>query len=256
MIDINKRAGYSFTTYPDGQLHVTEINNSTDMIISIQTSDDIIRMLQVASMMQKKKNLYIRYLWGGRSDKLYDGSRDVGIICDLINSLNFEKVMILEPHSEIPLFLIDNSIEWISPIYEFLNNEYDLHECTLIIPDAGSYKKLNNILIKNEKFIDKFRSSLNCYKYRSDGVPILSVQEHERIDRAIIVDDLCDGGRTFNTIAQMINAKHKILAITHAIFSHGIKNLEDHFDMVITTDSYIKNNIEKENSNKLKRIKL
>jgi phosphoribosylpyrophosphate synthetase len=56
----------------------------------------------------------------------------------------------------------------------------------------------------------------------------------------IIVDDICDGGRTFIEIAkQLPNTNSLTLVITHGIFSKGLKELEAYFDKIITTNSLL-----------------
>jgi ribose-phosphate pyrophosphokinase len=62
----------------------------------------------------------------------------------------------------------------------------------------------------------------------------------------IIIDDICDGGRTFVEIAKAIRDvrskeifKDKIyLVVTHGIFSAGFEELEKWFDGIYTTNSF------------------
>jgi ribose-phosphate pyrophosphokinase len=58
----------------------------------------------------------------------------------------------------------------------------------------------------------------------------------------MIVDDICDGGRTFIKLAKAIqnqrpNAKI-YLVVTHGIFSAGFDELSKWFEGIYTTDSY------------------
>ena len=51
----------------------------------------------------------------------------------------------------------------------------------------------------------------------------------------MIVDDTCDGGRTFIELAKVLRARNagKIeLYVTHGIFSKGLKELSEHFDCI------------------------
>jgi ribose-phosphate pyrophosphokinase len=58
----------------------------------------------------------------------------------------------------------------------------------------------------------------------------------------VIVDDICDGGRTFIELAKAIKKERisaKIyLVVTHGIFSAGLKELNQHFEGIFTTNSY------------------
>ena len=51
----------------------------------------------------------------------------------------------------------------------------------------------------------------------------------------IIVDDICDGGRTFIELAKVLKskgAKDIYLYVTHGIFSKGIEVLREHFNHI------------------------
>jgi ribose-phosphate pyrophosphokinase len=59
----------------------------------------------------------------------------------------------------------------------------------------------------------------------------------------VIVDDICDGGRTFLEIAKTIRSERNIsilkiyLVVTHGIFSAGFDELKKHFDGIYCTNS-------------------
>ena len=57
----------------------------------------------------------------------------------------------------------------------------------------------------------------------------------------LIVDDICDGGRTFVEIAKSIREKFPeaevYLIVTHGIFSSGSAELAKHFTCIYTTNS-------------------
>ena len=57
----------------------------------------------------------------------------------------------------------------------------------------------------------------------------------------VIVDDICDGGGTFNGLAQELKKKNcgkLILIVTHGIFSKGFEQLAKSFDHVYSTASF------------------
>jgi ribose-phosphate pyrophosphokinase len=58
----------------------------------------------------------------------------------------------------------------------------------------------------------------------------------------VIVDDICDGGRTFTEIAKAIRTQvpnaRIYLVVTHGIFSAGFEELEKYFERIYTTNSY------------------
>ena len=57
----------------------------------------------------------------------------------------------------------------------------------------------------------------------------------------LIVDDICDGGRTFTDLAKKLNdkgAKELYLFVSHGIFSKGYDELLGHFNVIGTTNSF------------------
>jgi len=57
----------------------------------------------------------------------------------------------------------------------------------------------------------------------------------------IIVDDICDGGRTFITLSRKLKeqgAAKVLLYVTHGIFSQGVDVLKGYIDQIFTTNSF------------------
>jgi ribose-phosphate pyrophosphokinase len=51
----------------------------------------------------------------------------------------------------------------------------------------------------------------------------------------LILDDICDGGRTFSELAKQLQVQHAgdiYLYVTHGIFSQGLAALKPHFKHV------------------------
>ena len=60
------------------------------------------------------------------------------------------------------------------------------------------------------------------------------------IEHFIIIDDICDGGRTFIELAKEIRKqtdKPIYLIVTHGIFSAGFEKLSDELDGIFCTNS-------------------
>jgi ribose-phosphate pyrophosphokinase len=58
----------------------------------------------------------------------------------------------------------------------------------------------------------------------------------------VIIDDICDGGRTFIELAKAIKEQREgveiYLVVTHGIFSAGFTELTKYFNGIFCTDSY------------------
>ena len=63
----------------------------------------------------------------------------------------------------------------------------------------------------------------------------------------LIVDDICDGGRTFIELAKVIRQQgpaRGYLYVTHGIFSNGLGIFQGLTDGVYTTDSFLSRDVE------------
>jgi ribose-phosphate pyrophosphokinase len=259
---------YKISKFPDGQQDVTitklgvitplkpvnevtiksSFNNFKDLELII-CATKALRNLKV-----ERIHLYVPYILGARSDrKFVDGGtsylRDV--IAPMLNAQNYVTVSCIDAHSDVAsacinnLEVIDNS--WFIKIALTKHNQISLQNAvdsfTLISPDAGALKKIYNLAEK----IGYKRDILIASKYRdietgkilSTNVP-LNAGEHTN-NNFLIVDDICDGGRTFIEIAKAIHEMRphaKVsLAITHGIFSAGYYELSKHIEHIYCTNS-------------------
>jgi ribose-phosphate pyrophosphokinase len=265
IIDINKSFNISSITFPDSQPHVvlpSTIYTADKVYItcSIINTEVLFKLLLVNNVLEREgvleKYLYIPYLMGARYDRvMQDGdSFDLKVVADTINSCNFRKVFILDPHSSVSTSLINRSkaVEAI-PVLVFealkkLNIKDASDQCVFICPDAGAQKKLT-----------EYRKTLNNLHTGSIDVPIVYCNKQRDIKtgditltvpnpemckdkHCIIIDDLCDGGGTFIEIAKQITSRPKSLSlvVTHGIFSKGFSVLKQYFNNIFTTDSYCK----------------
>lgn len=111
----------------------------------------------------------------------------------------------------------------------------------LISPDAGSNKKIFD-LAKSINYNDEI---IRCDKLRDipTGKIIETIVYKDDLHGkdGIIVDDICDGGRTFIELAKVLrkrNCGKLYLIVTHGIFSKGLEELNQYFDGVFCTNSY------------------
>ncbi len=214
----------------------------------------------------KEIHLYTPFFLGSRSDRQFeDGSNNYlkDVICPIINSLNFESVTVLDPHSDVleaclnnfrkvdNLDLIDFSLREIMKLNcNSIYYENKLEVLQLISPDAGASKKI----YKLAEQIGYKGDIITCSKYRDvDGkltktyVPFSTAKTQNK--DFIIIDDICDGGATFINIAKSIKNRFEVydktnfnskiyLIVTHGIFSKGFKELSQYFDGIYCTNSY------------------
>jgi len=205
-------------------------------------------------------HLYTPYFLGARSDRKFEEGgnnylRDV--ICPRINELGFKTVTVLDPHSDVLEACLKGFkkesnkqlVHWaLATRYfdEMLKSKIDLKEFVLISPDTGAFKKIHKLAEQ----IGYKGDVIVCSKSRDEHgklsktvVPIYGDQFEKDL---IVIDDICDGGRTFINIAKAIKEnpdgskfKGKLyLIVTHGIFSAGLIELNKYFDGIYCTNSY------------------
>jgi len=191
-------------------------------------------------------HLYVPYFVGARSDrKFQEGGVNYlkQVICPIINSQNFVSVTVMDPHSDVLEACLNNFVK----INNFSLVDFALQnlngrsaQTAIVSPDAGALKKIYDVAkeynITNVTTASKVRDivSGNIVKTQLPGL-FLSDIEH-----IIIIDDICDGGRTFIELAKVIKEQTNIpiyLIVTHGIFSAGLDQLSDYIDGIFSTNS-------------------
>jgi ribose-phosphate pyrophosphokinase len=266
----NSDIKYKISKFPDGQQAITldlentsfesgeqtvviksRLNSFLDLELIICANQDLIELgAQNHAFKLKEISLYVPFFLGARSDrKFLSGQSNYlkTVICPIINSQKFSRVTILDPHSDVLEACIENfqKISNVNFATTAINDISD--KPTLISPDAGALKKIydvakavecNDVIVAN-----KLRDMASGKIIRTE-VPGLNDEPGQK--NFIIIDDICDGGRTFVEIAKAIRDvrskeifKDKIyLVVTHGIFSAGFEELEKWFDGIYTTNSF------------------
>lgn len=169
-------------------------------------------------------------------------------ICKLINNMNFNRVTVYEPHSDVSLALLDRVVsinttslmaqKQVDMINSNTNDETPLY---VVYPDNGAMKRYTK-QINHDKV-------LTCSKERdfeTGYIKKLTIDGEIPTEpfKAIIVDDLCSGGMTFILTAQKlreIGATEIALIVTHCekTILNGEIFKTDLIDSVLTTNSII-----------------
>ena len=251
--------------YPDGQISAKWVNtkydnnplfveakqlkeriNSYEDLFYVRAIADIIEMQSKNSI---KGELFIPCMFGQRSDRRFSNmqSFDLKLITDIINECKFEEVEIFDPHSGVCLALINNSSKKssfgyvekaVSDVIWRRNNtpsKGPFEDVVLVSPDAGAYKKVF-------EYGEKLNLSVvAAVKHRdTQGNISLTFMGDVKGKHCLIVDDLCDGGYTFEVLGKALKeqgAEKVYLYVSHGLFSKGFTNLEKVIDHIYCTNS-------------------
>lgn len=167
--------------------------------------------------------LYMPYLPNARQDRVKN-EEDVFTLkyfCQIINSLNFKWVHILDAHSSVGPALIDRVINE-SPRTILLNvftklnivEKIDMDNFVVFYPDQGAMKRYNDLLDASCAFGIKNRS---WEEGKIDSLEVITSESLEGKD-ILIIDDICSFGGTFYRSAKKLKelgANKIYLYITH-----------------------------------------
>ena len=209
--------------FPDGTLHLTLPHGNIDSIIWDYENDaELFTLICIRKHYSKPMRLIIPYLPNARMDRVKNKS-DVFTLkyfCDIINSLNFFEVAVLDPHSNVSLALLDNVavIPFIQPFYiaysDFIK-DFKEEDTIIFFPDEGAMKRYASDIGKPYAFGMKNRD------WETGKILNLEIinKEFVKDKNVLIVDDICSRGGTFLHSANALyeaGAASVSLYITHA----------------------------------------
>lgn len=188
---------------------------------SYQSDEDLIHLLFVKKYIDEHNqscNLWINYMPYSRMDRKIEGDLfTLKYITEFINSLAFDKVYILEPHSQVTVDLLVNSqaiypvLDWLPQLMEELQfTEND----RIIFPDKGAAARYKDSSYQN---ICVFEKTRNPFTGRIENM-ILKEGNLPANAKCIIIDDLCSAGGTFLWAAQIL--KEMGAAEIHLLVTH------------------------------------
>lgn len=249
---------YEKFKYPAGEIQVrlkVKLNpeEAIKLIARIQSAEDFMETallmdaINGVTLSVTPKTLLLPYFPYGRADRRFvDGDcSGLDVFARMLHSIPNWAVHTLDPHSNATL----NWAKELSPmpfirraIYHFSKSE----DIVVLLPDKGAHERYNAII----KGFDHRVKILSCNKIRDPKTGKLSgfsvPKTEDLTDQSgepypiLIVDDICDGGRTFIGIAEQLAGYDLGLYVTHGIFSKGVDELFKYFSEIYTTDSICK----------------
>jgi ribose-phosphate pyrophosphokinase len=185
-----------------------------------------------------KLGLYLPYFPGARQDHPEPGTPNtLRIFASLLNAMGHDVVVVVDPHSRLVGVHLDRCVTLgMDKIASAIMRPYN----AVICPDKGAVGRAEAVAsalhipsIMGRKVRDPRDGKLSGFEV--DPLPGMG--------RYLVVDDICDGGGTFIGLAQEIRknlvgrASILDLYVTHGVFSKGFKELNKHYEEIITTDS-------------------
>lgn len=239
--------------FTGGERHIYVHNMLNDSKIAMihvdyESSDDIIDLILLVDAIRRiapkiEIGLCIPYFPYARQDRVCNTgeSHSLKAISNIINSLKLDIVVSFDPHSNVMEATIDNfkQIHQAEILSKYINTYgFDLQDdLVLLSPDYGASKKIEKI----KEYSSRVYKICNAYKTRNsdNSISLIRIDNIDMLKgkHVLVVDDICDGGRTFLALADYIkkNVKTRSLSlfVTHGIFSHNSKpKLLEEFDAI------------------------
>lgn len=228
-------------TFSGGEVHFDHAVNGHTIVARITSSDDLIA-LGLLQDKHKFSQLVIPYFPYSRQDRqTTQGSpHSLRFMCRYLNMLGFEQIVTHDLHSEVAFCALPNLVEVSQhKILSGFADQFEEYD-GIVSPDAGAVKKVQaaaialgiDDIITGSKIRDPHSGEI--YETRVDGGSLAG-------RKLLIVDDICDGGRTFIELAKALREKGAVnigLYITHGIFSKGMDEIFTVIDTVYTTNTF------------------
>lgn len=254
----NPKKQFTVTTwkYPGGEIgvRVNDFISIPKVIIKVRitNSDELMELLLVTDALKREGvnhiELEMPYIPYARQDRVMtDGeSLSIKVFADLINSQGYKAVYVMDAHSPVALALINNVVDITNHTFVagvFHNNLERATNIVLVSPDAGAAKKIEEVakVIKYTGQIVTGKKNRDLATGKITHTSVDATMAYLTDKHCVIVDDICDGGRTFIELAKVLKsrgASRVTLIVTHGIFSAGFKELGEYIDSIYTTNSF------------------
>lgn len=254
-------ADVEFMKFSAGEPHVkvTNIENDVEVYWKFENFEEFMYVALIFDVVSKKASatrLDLPYLPFARQDRATTPEQpfSLDVFCKMLSTLKVKQIILSDVHSDVVFDLMkDSDILVVSDSqYQCFNMTCRFESCLknnklnydcIISPDSGAKNKTIRIG-------KSFNKPVVCATKVRD--PLTGQLSSPTIDfgdlkpkRALIPDDICDGGYTFIQLADVIKQQFPEIVldlyVTHGIFSRGKDELNKRFDKI-----YVYNDMSKE----------
>jgi len=251
--------------FPDGTQNIkmptTIFRTDATVTWLYEREEELIMLIYVKKHLDKLRcsniQLKMPYIPNARMDRVKhdDEVFTLKFFANIINSLNFDYVSVLDPHSSVSEALIDNICVKTPEL--FINKVLDqVYVDSLFFPDEGAMKRYSGMAKLPYAFGVKERQ---WDTGKILGLNIAGDAELIKNKNILIIDDICSRGGTFYFAAKKLKelgAKDVHLYVTHCedTIHQGELLKGDLIKSVWTTDSLFHSSHEKINTMRIEEV--
>lgn len=238
-------------SFPDGTQHITVDRIATEykrnegrkiaIVWQYENDSELFTVVSLRQALSGALSLFLPYIPNARMDRAenMDDVFTLKSFCSIINSLHFEKVYVLDAHSNVSLALLDRVVHlwpgtFISRARKIIGNK----DILFFYPDAGAMKRYTESIRMPYAYANKIRDQ------SSGKIKSLEIVNKDMVkgQDILVIDDICSRGGTFLYAAKelkALEANDLYLYISHAentMFDGEMYNGQ-WYKKIFTTDS-------------------
>ena len=248
------------TIFPDGTSQVWHLpkelehirGTTVNVVWTFENEAEFMHILQLSDLLKNcfevKVNLTMPYLPYARQDKDIS-NEETFALRTLLKTLKLfvDNISVFDPHSDVYKEWFEEGVA-ISPESSIAGARVRSNADMICYPDKGASKRYSSFLdkynsVSMEKVRNKHTGEITGLKFSDDSVELQD-------KKVLIVDDLCDGGRTFIEAAKLLYTKGAYtvnLYVSHGIFSKGLDILHQNgIIKVFTKDGLVSEKVSNE----------
>lgn len=222
-----------FESYVSNREFLVGASTYVDVYAEIKSSEDFMELLLVSDALKRAHycidTLEMPYLPYARQDRVCAPGEalSASVAAGLINSVGARRVRCYDPHSSVMPALINNIV------CDGASDRYDVQSivkgAVLVAPDAGAEKR---VLAFGMPYVQATK-----IRDPRTGIILATRCPIEKVENVpyIMVDDICDGGRTFIELGKVLKdrgVKRVELLVTHGLFSKGFDVFKGYVDAI------------------------
>jgi len=208
--------------FPAGEQHI-KLNKR--ILWKYENDEELLQLVTLANEFDIEV-LDVPYFPHSRMDRSVGESLNtLKSVCSIINITNIKQVRTLDIHSDVTAELLNAELVNEMPIW-------DTDNCYTVAPDLGCIAAGR---IESPDFV--FSKKRDQHTGNIVGLECVTFPETVQSELPIVViDDICDGGRTFIEIAKELRdmgySNELRLFVSHGIFSKGKEELSKYYNII------------------------
>lgn len=225
------------TIFPDKTSQIWKLPSSlrnaydVNVIWDFEEERELIDLLSLRRLLYSQPmSLYMPFLPYARQDKTVSNYRtfNLEMFADVLNGMRLSEVAAMDVHNPRKTKRLIKNFRNVAPTDFHMTVANTVDPDVIVFPDEGAAKRYTTgdcpVVIMQKNRNQSTGKIMNMFLSQSHAA-ILFLKK-----RALILDDICDGGATFIMCAQALRVENPDLqihlAVTHGIFSRGVGVLE------------------------------